>query len=46
MMPQITVAFGTNDFILRATELRFADGSTMRNEFTNPKLNPPIDRAL
>ena len=46
MMPQITVAFGTNDFILRATELRFADGSTMRNEFTNPKLNPSIDRAL
>jgi len=46
MMPQISVAFGTNDFILRATELHFADGSTMRNEFSNPRLNPPIDPAL
>jgi outer membrane lipoprotein-sorting protein len=43
MMPQISISFGTNDFILRATELSFADGSTMRNEFANPKLNPPID---
>jgi outer membrane lipoprotein-sorting protein len=46
MMPQITVAFATNDFSLRATELQFADGSTMRNDFTNPVLNPKLDDAL
>jgi outer membrane lipoprotein carrier protein len=39
MMPQIKIAFATNDFSLRATELQFADGSTMRNDFQNPKLN-------
>ena len=46
MMPQITVAFATNDFSLRATELQFADGSTMRNDFTNAVLNPKLDDAL
>ncbi|MEO8429447.1 MAG: outer membrane lipoprotein carrier protein LolA [Verrucomicrobiota bacterium] len=46
MMPQITVAFATNDFSLLATELRFADGSTMRNDFTNAVLNPKLDEAL
>src|SRR5438309_2676161 len=34
MMPQIRLAFSTQDFILRSTELQFADGSTMRNDFT------------
>jgi len=46
MMPQITVAFATNDFSLRATELQFADGSTMRNDFTNAVLNSKLDEAL
>jgi outer membrane lipoprotein-sorting protein len=46
MMPRLTVAFSTNDFVLRTTELQFADGSTMRNEFTSPKLNPKIDPVL
>jgi outer membrane lipoprotein-sorting protein len=46
MMPRLTVAFSTNDFVLRATELQFADGSTMRNEFSSPVLNPQIDPAL
>jgi outer membrane lipoprotein-sorting protein len=46
MMPQIKIAFGTNDFSLRATELQFADGSTMRNDFTNAVLNPTLDRSL
>src|SRR5882724_7965416 len=44
MMPQIKIAFGTNDFSLRGTELQFADGSTMRNSFTHPALNPAIDK--
>ena len=46
MMPQITLAFATNDFQLRATELQFGDGSTMRNEFRNAGLNPKLDPAL
>jgi outer membrane lipoprotein-sorting protein len=43
MMPQIKIAFITADFSLRATELQFADGSTMRNDFTNAVLNPRIE---
>jgi hypothetical protein len=46
MMPQLSIAFSTNDSMLRATELQFADGSTMRNEFANPKLNPPMAPEL
>ena len=46
MMSQIKIAFSTNDFLLRATELQFADGSTMRNDFRNPKLNEKLDEAL
>ncbi len=46
MMSQIKIAFGTNDFLLRATELKFADGSTMRNDFSNPKLNEKLDEKL
>src|SRR6266850_1343059 len=46
MMPQLTIAFSTTDYMLRATELQFADGSTMRNEFSNPELNPKLDPAL
>lgn len=46
MMSQIKIAFSTNDFLLRATELQFADGSTMRNDFKNPKLNDKLDDKL
>ena len=46
MMPQITISFATNDYALRATELQFADGSTMRNEFRNAQENPALDPAL
>jgi outer membrane lipoprotein-sorting protein len=46
MMPQIKIAFGTNDFSLRATELHFADGSTLRNDFANPQLNPKLEASL
>jgi outer membrane lipoprotein-sorting protein len=46
MMPQLRIAFGTNDWTLRSTELKFADGSTMHNAFRNPKLNPPIAETL
>lgn len=46
MIPQIKIEFDTKDFSLRATELQFADGSTMRNDFKNAALNPPIDPKL
>jgi outer membrane lipoprotein-sorting protein len=42
MMPQIRVQFDTSTFSLLATELTFADGSIMRNEFTNAVLNPVV----
>lgn len=46
LMPQLRLAFATNDLSLRMTELKFADGSILRNEFTNPCLNPKLDAAL
>src|SRR5688500_838503 len=46
MMPEIRVAFGTNDWTLRSTELQFADGSKMHNQFSNPKLNPSLNENL
>jgi outer membrane lipoprotein-sorting protein len=46
MMPQIKIGFSTKDSSLRSTELQFADGSTMRNDFKNPELNPKIDESL
>jgi len=46
MMPQIQIAFDVRDFSLRANELQFADGSTMRNDFINPVLNPKLEESL
>lgn len=46
MMPQIKIGFSTKDSSLRFTELQFADGSTMRNDFKNAQLNPQIDESL
>src|SRR5262249_11440683 len=33
MIPRIEIGFDTGDFSLRSTELQFADGSSMRNDF-------------
>ena len=46
LMPQIKLEVATNDFILRATELQFADGSTMRNDFSHAVLNPKLEEDL
>jgi outer membrane lipoprotein-sorting protein len=46
MMPQIKIAFSTKDFLLRSTELQFADGSTMRNDFKNSELNQKLEDSL
>lgn len=46
MMPQIRIEFDTLNAALRSTELQFADGSRLRNDFTNAVLNPAIDPGL
>jgi len=43
---EIMIGFHTNDFSIAATEMKFADGSSLRNDFTNVVLNQPIDPAL
>lgn len=42
----IIIGFRTNDFSIALTEMKFADGSILRNDFTNAILNQPIDPAL
>jgi outer membrane lipoprotein-sorting protein len=43
IIPKIEIAFDTKEFSLRSTELQFADGSSMRNDFKNAVLNPKIE---
>lgn len=42
----IQVGFRTNDFSIAATELKFADGSSLRNDFTNTLLNAPMPEGI
>jgi len=46
MMPELRIGLATNGFSLASTELVFVDGSTMRNDFTNAVLNPPLDEKV
>jgi len=39
LMAEIDICVRTNDFSLAATEMKFADGSRMRNDFTNVVIN-------
>jgi outer membrane lipoprotein-sorting protein len=39
---EIIIGFHTNDFSISMTEMQFADGSILRNDFTNVVLNPVI----
>lgn len=43
MIPQIEIEFDTRNSSLRSTQLWFADGSRMRNDFKNPVLNPQLN---
>jgi outer membrane lipoprotein-sorting protein len=45
LIPRLEVILG-RDFSLRATLLQFADGSSLRTEFSNPQLNLDLDQAL
>ena len=40
------LVFDTQNKTLAATELRFADGSSLRNDFSNERKNPPLDAQL
>lgn len=42
LLPEITVVVAAEGFALAATELRFADGSRLRNDFTNAVKNAVI----
>jgi outer membrane lipoprotein-sorting protein len=46
MIPQIGVEFDLNDHSLHSTEMQFKDGSSMRNDFQNPIINPKIEPGL
>ena len=46
MMAEISITVRTNDFSLAATEMKFADGSRMRNDFTNVVLNPVLGEGI
>lgn len=46
MMAEIAITVRTNDFSLAATEMKFADGSSMRNDFTNVVLNPVLGEEI
>ena len=46
LMPEIQITFSLRDNVLRSTQLRFTDGSLLRNDFTNVMTNPKLDDAL
>jgi outer membrane lipoprotein-sorting protein len=43
---EVVIGFHTNDFIIASTEMKFADGSKLHNDFTNVAINQPIDAKL
>ena len=46
MLKEIRVSLATNDFTLTGNEMIFVDGSSMRNDYTNAVLNPPLDAGV
>jgi len=43
---EIVIGFHTNNFTIAATAMKFADGSSLRNDFTNVVLNQPIASGM
>ena len=41
-MSEVQLVLRTNDFAMLANQLQFADGSTLRNDFTNAVKNPDV----
>jgi outer membrane lipoprotein-sorting protein len=46
MIPEIQIAFNLQQAALLSTELAFADGSRMKNDFINPVVDPVLDPKL
>jgi len=46
LMSRFDIWFSTNTYLLNATELFFADGSALRNDFFNHQTNQPISTNL
>jgi len=45
-LPEIDIDIRTPDLMLMATTMVFVDGSALKNEFSNQKLNPAIDPSV
>jgi outer membrane lipoprotein-sorting protein len=43
---EVVIGFHTNDFTIAATEMKIADGSKLRNDFTNVVVNQPLEAKL
>jgi outer membrane lipoprotein-sorting protein len=43
---RVVVGFHTNDFLIAVTEMKFADGSKLHNDFSNVITNAPIEAKL
>ena len=46
MVSRLEIDINTTDNSLSGTELEFSDGSTLRNDFYNVVLNPPLDKSV
>jgi len=46
LVEEVRFEVDAEDYTLRATELVFPDGSTMRNEFSNHEIDPQLDETL
>jgi outer membrane lipoprotein-sorting protein len=46
MVPRVEISFDSARRELRSTAVRFADGSTLKNEFSAALLNPKLDPAI
>jgi outer membrane lipoprotein-sorting protein len=42
----MVIGFHTNNYVIADSEMRFSDGSTLRNDFTNVVYNQPMDSKL
>lgn len=42
----MVIGFHTNNYVIADSEMRFSDGSTLRNDFTNVIFNQPMDPKL
>lgn len=42
----VVIGFHTNDFVIADSEMKFSDGSTLRNDFTNVVFNQKMDPKL